>query len=83
MIIESICAFGLVGCSCEMGQRFTTEFDDVGDAVDKLNWYLFPIGVQRLLPTVIISAQQQLTIECFGSVSCQRESFKKVSIAII
>lgn len=79
MIIESISAFGLVGFSCEMGQRFTTNFDEVNDDINKLNWYKFPIEVQRLLPILTLVTQQQLVVECFGSVACLRESFKSVS----
>lgn len=83
MILESICAFGLVGFSCEIGQRFTANFSEISDTIDKLNWYKFPIYVQRIWPTIIHVAQQELAIECFGSVLCVREAFKSVSITTI
>lgn len=79
LIIETVTAFGLVGFSCEIGQRFTTEFDDIADEIDSLKWYIFPIKVQKMLPMVILNVQQELAIECFGSILCVRESFTNVS----
>lgn len=83
MILESICAFGLVGYSCEIGERLTSEFDEISDTIDKLIWYKFPMEVQRILPTIILIAQQELAIECFGSILCLRISFKSVSTVAI
>lgn len=79
MILETVSGFGLVGFSCEIGQRLTAEFDDIGETIDKLKWYKLPIECQRLLPTIMITAQQELAIECFGSIRCVRASFKSVN----
>lgn len=83
MIIESICAFGLVGFSCEIGQQLTSDIDEINDAIDKLKWYKFPIKTQRLLLTIMLIAQQQLAVECFGSILCLRTAFKSVSVLIL
>lgn len=77
--IEAFCAFGSLFFTCEIGQRFSDEFDGICDVIDQFNWYSFPLELQRLLPVVICSAQQPVAIQCFGSVMCVRESFKKVS----
>lgn len=79
MVLESVSAFGLVGFSCEIGQQFTSKYDSIGVTLDKLRWYKLPMKMQRLLPVIILTAQQQLAIECFGSVLCLRTSFKSVS----
>lgn len=80
VILESISAFGLVGFACEMGQESADRFDEVNDEVDKLNWYKFPMELQRLLPMIIHIAQQEVPTKCFGSAHCSRESFKSVRI---
>lgn len=71
-------AFGLVFICCELGQRVSGSFTEINSAVDHLNWYLFPMTVQRIMPIIINNAQQPIEIECFGSVRCNRKSFKEV-----
>lgn len=58
MIIESVAAFGLVGFTCEIGQMSANQYYDISDEIDRLNWYKFPIEVQRLLPYLILVAQK-------------------------
>lgn len=36
------------------------------------------MNVQKILPTILIHAQQPINIHCFGSIPCNRETFKKV-----
>lgn len=62
----------------ELGQRITNAFDDIDETIGQFDWYLFPIGVQKMLPTILIHAQKPVTLDCFGKISCLRESFKKV-----
>lgn len=80
MLIATVGAFGLVFFTCEIGQRFTTEFDTINGVIDQFKWYAFPFEVQRMLPVIITIAQQEVAVECFGSVMCLRESLKKVSV---
>lgn len=47
--------------------------------IDALDWYIFPIEMQKMLPTILIEAQQLVALECFGSILCSREVFKQVS----
>lgn len=70
--------FGLVLFSCEMGQRFTNLFERITDRFGQLNWYLFPIEKQRMLPTIIINAQEPIIFECFGLINGSRDQFNKV-----
>lgn len=70
--------FGLVFLSCEIGQRFTYAFDEITDLFGQLNWYLFPINVQRLLPTIMINVQEPIVIGCFGIINGSRDQLKKV-----
>lgn len=70
----------MVFFSCEIGQRFTNSFEDIDNKVDQFSWNLFPIKIQRMLPTLMINLQQPFEIMCFGSTACIRETFKKVSV---
>lgn len=82
LIVEIFISFGLNFTICEIGQRVSGAFDEVGDAIDELNWYMLPNELQKILPTILINAQQPATLECFGSISCARETFKGASIVV-
>lgn len=58
---------------------FVSAFDDVNDAMGRVHWMLYPIEVQRLLSIVMLFIQQPIELKVFGSITCSRESFKKVS----
>lgn len=72
-------AFGVVLIICELGQRLTHEFERIDDEIDQFDWYLFPPQIQRLLPIIMIASRQEVFLECFGSITGTRETFKKVS----
>lgn len=72
-------AFGIILVICELGQRLTDAFGQIADEVKHFDWYLFPYEIQRILSFILINAQQPVELECFGSVTGIRETFKKVS----
>lgn len=80
MVIEGLCAFGLVFLACELGEQFSAQYDDISNVIHHLKWYTFPIKVQQMLPTIILIAQQPVAIECFGSYLCLRTTLKSVCI---
>lgn len=65
--------------SCEIGQRLTNAFNDITDRFERLDWYLFPTQIQRLLPTITMNTHVPIVIDCFGVVDGSREQFKRVS----
>lgn len=73
-------AFTLVFVACELGERVRNEFDGVRLLVDQLKWYLFPLNLRQLVPTIVINSQNPVEFKCFGSISCSRESFQKVDL---
>lgn len=81
-IFEAFWAFGGIFFYCEFGERLGQLFTKVDDAMGQLDWYLFPEEIKRMLPVVIINVQQPTEIECFGSISCCRDSFKQVSLSL-
>lgn len=86
MLLEAtFCGFWaviLVPFSCEFGQRLSEAFGEIEKVLVQLNWYLLPIEVQRMLPTIIIFSQKPLYVRFFGSISCHREQFQKVSAPV-
>lgn len=76
--VELFWSFGLVFITCELAGRLSIEFDDISATVGQFSWYLFSDEVKKMLPTILINAQQEVGIECFGSVLCNRETFQKV-----
>lgn len=68
--------------ACEVGQRLSNAYSEIADVFDQLNWYLLPIEVRRILPTIILYVQQPIEIMFFGSLSLNRAQFKRVSNTI-
>lgn len=71
-------AFGLIFTTCEFGQRLSDACDGIHDQIGKFNWYWFPNNLKAVLPYIIMVSQQPVDIGCFGSITCNRDSFKKV-----
>ena len=71
-------AFGMVFMICELGQRISNAFEEIDDVIAQFNWYLFSDELKRMLPIILMNTQAPVVFECFGSISCSREAFKKV-----
>ena len=72
-------AFGAVFVICEVEQLQSNHFEEFIDIIEQFKWYLFPMEIKRILPTIIINTQQPVSTECFGSIACNRDTFKRVS----
>lgn len=77
-IVQVYFVFGIAFIICEIGQRVSDSFDQIFDTIDQFEWYLFPIKIQRLLPTLLIIAEQPVEIAVIGSTSPNRNTLKKV-----
>lgn len=71
-------ASALLVFGTEMGQIFGNRFEAVINKVEELDWYLLPMKIQRILPIIMINTQPLIYITCFGSITCSRETLKKV-----
>lgn len=78
-VISGILALALVFIACEIGQRLNDAFDEINSTIIQFKWYLFPLEIKKVLPIIIGGAQQPVSLECFGSITCTREVFKQVS----
>lgn len=80
-IVEACYAFGTVFVVCELSQRASNAFEEIDDKIGETDWYLFPAGIKRMLPTIILNLHQPVVLKCFGSTLCSREAFKMVNLA--
>lgn len=80
-LMEIFYAFGVLFVSCELGQRINIAFYECLKIIDQFNWYRLPAEIQQMLPLIINFAQLPVDIKCFGSVACDREMFKYVSVS--
>lgn len=76
--VELFVAFVLVFISCELADRISVEFEQICNIISTSNWYAFPISYSKMLPTILANAQEDVYFECFGSIPCNRETFKRV-----
>lgn len=77
-IFYCVAGLSLVFFPCEVGQRLTNAFDETNYKFEQLQWYLFPVKIQRMLPTILSIVQTPMVLEWFGIVSGTRDQFKKV-----
>ena len=64
---------------CHFGERASGESSEMGDEIyQRIDWYTFPLDIQRMIPTILIGAQEPVILRGFGNVTCTRDAFKKV-----
>lgn len=63
-----IASFSPILLFCELGERLTDRFNQIGNEVLQWHWYKYPIRIQRMFP-IIISG--------IGNIQCSRGAFKK------
>lgn len=63
---------------CELGERVTNHFETVDEELQRCDWHMLPIEVQRIYLIFISDTQQPRNITCYGDISSTRDTFKKV-----
>lgn len=79
-VIYACYAFGTAFIICELCEQISNLFNEINVSIGQLSWYYFPYKLQRILPTILVMSQKPFKIECFGSITCSRDTFKKVSL---
>ena len=77
--LELFWSFGMVFGNCELGHWIAKAYEQIDYEIGQFDWYSFPVNMLRMLPTLIIGAQQPVGINVLGIISCSREDFKKVN----
>lgn len=63
---------------CEPGEHVTKHFDSFGEEFEQCYWHLLPIFARRLYLIFLLDSQKMVYIECYGRISCTRDTLKKV-----
>lgn len=78
-IISFVVTVGWIFCFCHFGSQTTERFENIGIFVYELNWYRYPIELQKHLQMIILSSQKGCYIEGYCNTQCTRETFKQVN----
>lgn len=76
--IGTFWAFAQMFIFSDPGENVSNRFGNINDTIYYCDWYSFPIEIQRLLPTIMVSTQEAVIIQGFANLSCTRDAFKKV-----
>ena len=77
---EGFWAFAFIVFFCEFGHHVHNSFDDLNAAIDQLNWFRFPLKIQKMLPIIMTGCQHPKSIKGYGDVLCIRDTSKKVKV---
>lgn len=85
-VMRSVCdiSYGLtyMAVICSFGDKVTSRFGEISDAILECSWYELPVKEQKVLLTMLIVAQKPVYIQGFSSTQCTREFLKKVRFFI-
>lgn len=62
-----------------LGERVTFASTKVYDGIFWINWYTFPVDLQRITLNIMAVAQQSVQLKGLMQFSCTRDTFKNVS----
>lgn len=65
----------------ELGQQISNTYEDIEDIIGQFGWYLLPQKIMQIFPIILINSQEPATVQCIGSISCDRDVAKKVNLA--
>lgn len=71
-------AFIPMAMTCELTGRMCLGYDGIYDEIIKFKWYLCPAKTRKLLLIFLPIVQQPVRFECFGNISSDRDTLKKV-----
>lgn len=78
VIMYLICTLGQLFLFCHFGNQLTDTFGTIYDTFYQCDWYLMPLKIQKIMPTILNAAQEPVFLRGFGNITCTREMFKKV-----
>lgn len=78
LMTEVLVSFAGIFCICDFGERISDAFEDINILIEELKWYLLPSETQLWLATILTVAQRPVNLEIFGTMSCNRRTFKEV-----
>lgn len=83
LIGGSIYSYGVVFIFCEFGEQIHSQFDEINDFICELDWFTFPLHIQRMMPMVFLSSQNPAKLSASGGIPCSRPTFKAASFNLL
>lgn len=82
-LIQIVWSSALTFIPCELSERVSYAFNEINDLIWTIDWHKFPVEMQKMIPIILIEAQSPVSLKCFGSISCNRDLFKRVRITTL
>lgn len=79
LLTQMFWAFILSLIFCEIGEKMSNAFDEIGGEFGYINWYLLPIVIQRKILMIMSFSQKHVVLSGYGSITGSRAVFKEVS----
>lgn len=73
---------GLLVAFCLYGSMTTQRFESLNEFVYQLDWYRYPINVQKSLLLVIAMTNEEIYIESYFSTQCTRAKLQAVCVLL-
>lgn len=83
LFFQNFGAVFFVFLACESGERVRHAYDEIDCEMSRLGWYRLPIELRRILPTVMLFAQEPVVLRGLGSAICSREVFQRVRLLVM
>lgn len=81
-IVLCFWAFAAIFLYCECSENISSRFDKIHTAICACDWYLFPVKIQKTLPTILITTEERVVIIGFGNIPFNRKTFKMVKYCL-
>ena len=63
---------------CEPGARMTNQLGKFSDELNRSDWYLLPIELQRWYIIFVSDTQNPIKVFSYADIVCERETLKRV-----
>lgn len=69
-----------VSLFCLFGQETTENYEDIYRTMcSHLMWYEFPLDIQKLIPLILVNAEEPVYLKGYFALCCTRDFMKSVS----
>lgn len=65
-----------------LGEQVCTHFEAIHDTLLESEWYSLPIEIQKLLPVLMMTTQQPVSVSGFANTILAWETFRKVILKV-
>lgn len=78
--VKGLSTFNLFLIFCEFGEQMSGLFGGIYEQIFSLDWYTYPVELQRIMPVILMNSQKPVVLKGFGNVPVTRLNFKSVNL---